>query len=108
MNTTYFLGACTPHGFYSYYTSLLEEVDRLTIIKGGSGCGKSTFMRKIGSAAEARGLDVSYILCSSDLESLDAVLIPSLGIAFADGTAPHVAVTESIKVEQAIKISNEF
>lgn len=90
MTTTYFLGACTPQGFLSHYDSLFDELEQLRIIKGGSGCGKSTFMRKIGAAAEARGLDVSYILCSSDPESLDGVLLPSLSLGFVDGTAPHV------------------
>ncbi len=46
-------------------------------------------MRRIASAAEARGLTVERILCSADPRSLDAVIIPRLGLAFADGTAPH-------------------
>ena len=90
MTSTFFLGACTPQGFLSHSDTLFEELDRLFIIKGGSGCGKSTFMRRIGAEAEARGLDVSYILCSSDPESLDGALLPGLGVGFVDGTAPHV------------------
>ena len=86
MISTYFLGACGPQGFHSHYDSLLQELENLTVIKGGSGCGKSTFMKKIGAAAEASGLDVSYILCSSDPDSLDAVLLPSLSLGFVDGT----------------------
>lgn len=88
--STFFLGSCSPKGFCSQYTTLLEELDTLNIIKGGSGCGKSTFMRKIAEAAEARGLDVSYILCSSDPGSLDGIIIPSMSLGFVDGTAPHV------------------
>jgi len=90
MESTFFLGASTPQGFVSHYDTLFQEVRRLTIIKGGSGCGKSTFMRAIGRAAQERGLDVSYILCSSDPDSLDGVLIPQLSAAWVDGTAPHV------------------
>ena len=90
MTSTFFLGACTPQGFVSHYDSLFEELEQLYIIKGGSGCGKSTFMRRIGAEAEQRGLDVSYILCSSDPDSLDGVLLPSLSTGFVDGTAPHV------------------
>ncbi|MDR0889817.1 MAG: hypothetical protein LBM28_04110 [Oscillospiraceae bacterium] len=90
MKTTYFLGACSPAGFSSYYSSLLTELDQLHIIKGGSGCGKSTFMKKLGAAALANGLDVSYILCSSDPASLDGVVFPQLSLGFVDGTAPHV------------------
>ena len=90
MTSTFFLGACTPQGFLSHYDSLFDELEQLYIIKGGSGCGKSTFMRKIGAEAEVRGLDVSYILCSSDPESLDGVLLPALSLGFVDGTAPHI------------------
>lgn len=90
METVYYLGACTPSGFFSHYDALLREVRRLTVLKGGAGCGKSTFLRAVGRAARERGLDVSYILCSSDPDSLDAVILPSLSAAFVDGTAPHV------------------
>ena len=90
MESTFFLGVCTPRGFVSGYETLFSEVSTLNIIKGGSGCGKSTFMRRISKAAQERGLEVSHILCSSDPNSLDALLIPQLGIAYVDGTPPHV------------------
>lgn len=90
MESVFFLGASTPRGFVSHYDSLFEEVRHLTVIKGGPGCGKSTFMRAIGHAAQQHGLDVSYILCSSDPDSLDGVILPQLSAAYVDGTAPHV------------------
>ncbi len=90
MESIFFLGSCSPKGFVFYSDSLLQECKHLSIIKGGSGCGKSTFMRAIGRAAQARKLNVSYILCSSDPDSLDAVIIPELSVGFVDGTAPHV------------------
>ena len=90
MESVFFLGASTPRGFVSHYDTLFDEVRQLTILKGGSGCGKSTFMRTIGRAAQQRGMDVSYILCSSDPDSLDGVILPQLSAAFVDGTAPHV------------------
>lgn len=90
MDCVFFLGACTPKGFYSHYGSFLQEADHLTVIKGGPGCGKSTFMRAIGREAQKRGLDVTYILCASDPDSLDGIFIPSLSAAYVDGTAPHV------------------
>ena len=90
MESVFFLGASTPRGFVSHYDTLFDEVRHLTILKGGSGCGKSTFMRTIGRAAQQHGMDVSYILCSSDPDSLDGVLLPQLSAAYVDGTAPHV------------------
>lgn len=87
----YFLGANGPDGFYSLYHEFCApgSGNFLWILKGGPGCGKSTFMRKIGEAAEQAGLDVEYVLCSSDPVSLDGVLIPAWHTGYADGTAPH-------------------
>ncbi len=90
MESHFFMGACSCEGFVSHYDSLFQEIKDLSIIKGGSGCGKSTFMKAIGKAAVDRGLEVSYILCSSDPDSLDGVLLPELSVGFVDGTAPHV------------------
>ncbi len=89
---SYFLGANTANGFYSCYDSFCRPEDGcfLWVIKGGPGCGKSTLMRKLGAAAEQAGLDVEYVLCSGDPDSLDGVYLPQLRCGVTDGTAPHV------------------
>ena len=89
----YFLGANTQTGFYSLYDGFVNqsEGDFLWVIKGGPGCGKSSFMKRIGAAAEQAGYDVEYVVCSGDPSSLDGVYIPELHTAYMDGTAPHVA-----------------
>ena len=58
---------------------------------GENGAGKSTLMRRVGARMEEEGLDTEYILCSGDPDSLDALLLPQLGVALVDGTAPHAA-----------------
>ena len=90
--TRYFLGANSKDGFSSLYESFIDPAAGgfLWVIKGGPGCGKSTLMRRIGKAAEESGLPVEYILCSGDPDSLDAVWLPSKGVGYVDGTAPHV------------------
>lgn len=87
----FYLGANSPGGFYSLYDELLrpEEARSIYILKGGPGCGKSSLMRRVGAAMEEHGLDVEYIVCSGDPDSLDAVVIPTLKTALVDGTAPH-------------------
>ncbi len=89
---TVFLGANSYHGFVSLYEEYLAAVSpaRLFILKGGAGCGKSTYMRRIAERAEAQGKEVIYVLCSGDPDSLDGIVLPELGAAFFDGTAPHV------------------
>ena len=88
----YFLGANSPSGFYSLYDQLidLETARAVYILKGGAGCGKSSFMRRIARHAEAAGYSTQFILCSGDPESLDGLIIPELRVALVDGTAPHV------------------
>lgn len=90
--TTYFLGANTPEGFQSRYDTLFHDsrIQELIILKGGPGCGKSTLMRTLSAAAASKGCAVEEILCSSDPDSLDALIIPAAGLALVDGTAPHV------------------
>lgn len=87
---SYFLGANSRAGFFSLYDEFPPDGAYLHIIKGGPGTGKSTLLKTIAAAAEARGLEVQRVLCSGDPDSLDGVYVPALGSAWADGTAPHV------------------
>jgi len=91
-SSQYFLGANTPNGFFSLYDQLIDRTSARAVylLKGGAGCGKSSFMRRVGSHAIAAGLDVEYIRCSGDPDSLDGLVVPSLGLALADATSPHV------------------
>ena len=91
MAVEFFLGANSAHGFHSLYGDFASSPgDCLRLIKGGPGCGKSSFMRKLAESAEAHGFEVVYILCSGDPESLDGVYFPELRIGYADATAPHI------------------
>ncbi len=87
---SYFLGANSSRGFHSLYETLLTPERQTIILKGGPGCGKSTFMRLVAKAAEEKCQPVEYIYCSGDPDSLDAILLPAQNAAIVDGTAPHV------------------
>ena len=90
--TSFFLGSNSPSGFYSLYDDLADpERDFLYIIKGGPGCGKSSFMRAVARRVHAAGHPVERIWCSGDPDSLDGIYFPTLRTAFMDGTSPHVA-----------------
>lgn len=88
----FFPGNNTPKGFFSYYGYILsqKEANKLICIKGGPGTGKSTFLKKVGKQLEEKGLDIDYLHCSADANSLDGILLPEQKIAFIDGTSPHV------------------
>lgn len=92
---TYFAGANTSRGFVSAYPDMIREgeLSRVYVLKGGSGTGKSSFMKRCAAAAEAAGASVTLLLCSSDPTSADAVILTGKGgrrTAILDGTAPHM------------------
>ncbi len=84
----YFCAANSGAGFVSFYPQLIAESERVFVIKGGPGTGKSHFLRTVAERAERTARRVVYYYCSSDPTSLDAVSIDSR-ILLLDGTAPH-------------------
>ena len=85
----YFLGGTSPQGFKSKFIEQIKKTGYYTyILKGGPGTGKSTLMKKIAKEFEDSPVSVYY--CSSDINSLDAVVIEDRKIIVVDGTAPHV------------------
>lgn len=104
----YFAGGNTARGFHNLYDSNLQGLDRLFILKGGPGTGKSSLMKKIGNEWVKQGYDIEFLHCSSDNNSIDGVIIPALKVGIVDGTAPHViepklpgAVEEYINLGEA-------
>lgn len=87
----FFLGANTPQGFVSRFDQLGDPAQgwRLYIIKGGPGTGKSTLMKQVAEKISPACGRVEYIHCSSDVSSLDGVILPDLRVSLADGTPPH-------------------
>ena len=110
-NIKYFLGGNTPTGFYSLYHQLSDPVHMraLYIIKGGPGSGKSTLMRRVERHIQVAGLETEQVLCSGDPDSLDGLLLPELGVALVDGTAPHVVEPQCPgAVEQYVDLSQYY
>lgn len=89
-----FAGTNTGSGFVSFYDRIFPEgeLSALYIIKGGSGTGKSTFMRRVLAAAADEGYSGRGYLCGSDESSLDGALIfgkCGKRVGIIDGTPPH-------------------
>lgn len=86
-----FPGGNTSKGFYSFYDNIIpEDAERIFVLKGGPGVGKSSFMRTIGEQFVNEGYDVELHYCSSDNRSLDGLVIKKANVALMDGTSPHV------------------
>ena len=90
LETRYFLSALTGAGYYALHRQFLRPPERyFCILKGGPGCGKSTFLKRVGDAGRAAGLAVVWLHCAGDPASLDGVYFPEKRSGFFDGTAPH-------------------
>ncbi len=87
-----FFGGNTPNGFYSRFQDILflDEAKKIIYLKGSSGGGKSTLMRKVADTFEKKGEEVDFIHCSNNVTDLDGICIRGKGISMVDATAPHV------------------
>lgn len=91
----YFAASNSSEGFVSYFEDCFgarSGIDRLYVLKGGPGTGKSRFLRTVGQYAVRRGWRTVYYYCSSDPNSLDGLRLSGSGrqdIGLIDGTAPH-------------------
>lgn len=85
-----FPGGNTSEGFYSYFDNILgRDANRLYILKGGPGTGKSTIMKRFAKRAQELNYELEYHHCASDPSSIDVVVVPELKVAIVDGTSPH-------------------
>lgn len=87
--TEYFPGGNTFLGFHSLWESNINNLEKLIILKGGPGTGKSTLMAKLADELLNEGYAVEKLWCSSDAQSLDGVVCRQLSLGIVDGTAPH-------------------
>ena len=88
----YFAASNSFYGFKSYFDTIFDrqKFDKIYIIKGGPGTGKSTFMKKVTKEFETYA-SCQTIFCSSDPDSVDGVIIEynKKRVGIIDGTAPH-------------------
>lgn len=90
----YFAAANGYTGFRSGFAEVFrsEDHERIYVLKGGPGTGKSTLLKKCAAFGEEKGIRTIRIHCSSDPDSLDGVIFfpeKAKPIALLDGTAPH-------------------
>lgn len=85
-----FIGANSASGFVGALDKLVNEesMNRVYVIKGAAGTGKSTLLKKLCALANESNINAERYACSSDPNSLDLVVINS-EVAVLDGTAPH-------------------
>lgn len=106
----YLASANTGKNFICKFDQILDhsKPEFMYIIKGGSGTGKSTLMKRVGRYFEELQEDVEYFYCSSDNKSLDGVRIKNLNLAIIDGTAPHITETKMLGIKDTIVNVGKF
>lgn len=106
----FFLGANSPQGFVSRFDQLDcgDPQWHTFIIKGGPGCGKSSFMRRIAELFAPHCPSMQLIACSSDPDSLDAVILPEWKVSIADGTAPHILEPKQPALSESLLCFSSF
>ena len=101
-----FISANSKCGFYSLYDEVFDtkKFQRIYVLFGGPGTGKSTFLRELVGQAQKSGIAHEEILCSSDPTSLDGVILKKgeITIGVLDGTPPHGRIITSPAVSEEL------
>jgi energy-coupling factor transporter ATP-binding protein EcfA2 len=79
----------TARGFHDFFSSVFHGLDRLYVITGGPGTGKSTLVKTIGDQFVSRGHAVEWIHCPFDNGAVDGVILTEINIGLIDGTPPR-------------------
>ena len=85
----YFATANTSSGFVSFFDGVIKDSERVYIIKGGPGSGKSTFMKRIGEDLLSVGMSVDFIYSPEDKYSIEGIYVKDIKVAIINGTYPH-------------------
>ncbi len=86
-----FACAQSAYGFKSLFDKIFcpEDFDRVYILKGSCGSGKSAIIKKIARKCEENGEEYELFSCSFDPASCDGIILCNQKICIIDGTSPH-------------------
>jgi len=86
-----FAGGLTPVGFVDFFDYIMPigNARKRYFLKGSSGSGKSTFMKKIAAHLETANVNIDLFHCANDAASLDGIAVKDFGLCIFDATMPH-------------------
>ncbi|MEW6172632.1 MAG: PRK06851 family protein [Bacillota bacterium] len=76
-----FASAISPDGVVHHLETLLQDVQRIFLIRGAPGSGRSTFIARLTETANIRGIDTEVFHCAFEPRDIDFLLIPALKTA---------------------------
>lgn len=78
------VGANTADGYKSFAEQNLCGLERVFMLMGAAGCGKSGIIARVAASMAARGLDVELWQSAAEAGTADGVVIPGLLAAVVD------------------------
>lgn len=95
----YYASTNSSIGFKTINESLLDQLDLVYVLKGGTRYIKSSFMRKIGIVFMECDIDLEYYHCPNDNYAIEGLIAPALKFAIIDEHFPHIIKTDQVSPE---------
>ncbi|MGE5396367.1 MAG: hypothetical protein ACM3MK_02385, partial [Chitinophagales bacterium] len=83
-----FASSYTGRGLFSCLAGMIDQLERLVILKGFPGSGKSTLMRRTGLYLAEKGYEVQFWPSPLDPAYLQGIFLPRLKTAIIDENLP--------------------
>ena len=80
----YFAEGMTTRGYISLLPNMMPSWQRVYVLLGGPGTGKSTLIKVIGLELLDRGYDVDFLRSVRDPNSMAGFIMPQMGLAMLD------------------------
>ncbi|MGC5327831.1 hypothetical protein [Brevibacillus sp. SYSU BS000544] len=104
-----FASGNTARGYFDLYDSVLQNVELVHFLIGGSTFAKSRVIQSVGNRLEENGIPVEYIHSPMHHEQLEGLVLQEQGVAIVDVLAPRHWQPRAIGViEQYVSISKAF
>jgi len=94
-----FGSAITPKGLQNYLDSVINNNNKVYIIKGAPGTGTEILLSDIVKESVARGFNVEAYYCPMDPETrIEHIVIPERSLAFTTSNKYHLATANTERI----------
>ncbi|WP_088227147.1 hypothetical protein [Desulfosporosinus sp. FKB] len=80
----YFGEGITTRGYISLLPNMMPNWQRVYVLLGGAGTGKSTLIKVIGLELLDRGYEIDFMRSARDPDSMAGFIVPRLGLVMLD------------------------
>lgn len=91
-----FASAITPEGPKNYLESIFAASERMVVVTGSPGTGRSTILAKLADAAAERGFYTECFHCALNPDKLEHLWWPELQAGVTTWAWPHRCSVESV------------